>query len=105
MGGTASRAAEISSPDYPQDSGDANISLEERTSLSIDDPNNNSIEHIVPTEFKWKLGGYSVYVTGAWDDWRQRTQLSRTTPVEFATVLALPVGTFQYKFIVDGNWR
>ena len=27
------------------------------------------------------------------------------TPGGFATVLSIPVGTYQYKFIVDGNWK
>ncbi|CAN8072958.1 unnamed protein product [Agarophyton chilense] len=105
MGGTASRASELSSSEDPQNSSDTSLSQDSYPALDIDDRNNSTTEHIVPTEFKWSNGGYSVYITGAWDDWSRKTQLSRTHPTEFATVLALPVGTFQYKFIVDGNWK
>eukprot|EP00178_Gracilaria_changii_P016347 TRINITY_DN464_c0_g1_i1.p1 TRINITY_DN464_c0_g1~~TRINITY_DN464_c0_g1_i1.p1 ORF type:complete len:106 (-),score=15.41 TRINITY_DN464_c0_g1_i1:1034-1351(-) len=105
MGGTASRPSELLDTElHPSPTHDS-LPHESYSALDVDDRNNSSVEHIVPTEFKWSNGGYSVYITGAWDEWSRKTQLSRTHPAEYATVLALPVGTFQYKFIVDGNWK
>lgn len=64
----------------------------------------DSFGTIVPTVFSWAFGGHTVYVTGAWDDWRVKIPLARSGN-EFSTVLSLPLGYYQYKFIVDGNWR
>lgn len=101
MGVTASRTDEYATADDPSDT-----PLEDSSqSLSSDDPHGSSLANITTTEFVWAFGGSSVYVTGAWDDWRVKAALSRTSPTEFTAVLALPVGTFQYKFIVDGNWK
>ncbi|KAJ8907772.1 hypothetical protein NDN08_007877 [Rhodosorus marinus] len=58
----------------------------------------------VPTTFSWNLGGQQIYVTGAWDQWQTKQPLSRFGN-EFTAVLLLPVGKFQYKYIVDGEWR
>lgn len=101
MGVTASRTDEYAVTDDPTDG-----SLPESSgSLTTDDRNRSSLTNITTTEFVWSFGGSSVYVTGAWDDWRVKAALSRTSPTDFTAVLALPVGTFQYKFIVDGNWK
>lgn len=64
-----------------------------------------NLDGIVPTPFTWGYGGQSVYVTGAWDDWRVKVALSPVSGREFSAVLALPLGYHQYKFIVDGNWK
>ena len=60
---------------------------------------------IVPTVFTWGFGGHSVYVTGAWDMWRQKIPLARVSGTDFSAILSLPTGVYQYKFIVDGNWK
>lgn len=101
MGVAASRADEFAPT---QESTDGDLP-ESSASLSNDDRNGSSLANITITEFIWSFGGSSVYVTGAWDDWRVKAALSRTSPTDFTAVLALPVGTFQYKFIVDGNWK
>eukprot|EP00188_Purpureofilum_apyrenoidigerum_P002751 Plantae.Rhodophyta-Purpureofilum_apyrenoidigerum.ctg28124.p1 GENE.Plantae.Rhodophyta-Purpureofilum_apyrenoidigerum.ctg28124~~Plantae.Rhodophyta-Purpureofilum_apyrenoidigerum.ctg28124.p1 ORF type:complete len:245 (+),score=9.34 Plantae.Rhodophyta-Purpureofilum_apyrenoidigerum.ctg28124:519-1253(+) len=59
---------------------------------------------LVSTTFSWNLGGHSVYVTGAWDQWQSRHPMFKVGS-EFSAVLPLPLGTFQYKYIVDGEWR
>mmetsp|Transcript_13183 Transcript_13183/g.40547 ORF Transcript_13183/g.40547 Transcript_13183/m.40547 type:complete len:246 (-) Transcript_13183:74-811(-) len=59
---------------------------------------------LVPTAFIWNLGGHSVSVTGAWDQWQSRHPMFKIGN-EFTTKLLLPLGTFQYKYIVDGEWR
>jgi 5'-AMP-activated protein kinase, regulatory beta subunit len=64
----------------------------------------NSLGSIVPTIFTWTFGGHSVSVTGAWDHWAAKVPLAKNGG-EHSAVLNLPVGSYQYKFIVDGNWK
>eukprot|EP00124_Ichthyophonus_hoferi_P000901 Ihof_evm10s39 gene=Ihof_evmTU10s39 len=59
----------------------------------------------VPTVFQWAHGGTNVYITGTFNDWKERIPLNRSQE-EFATILDLEPGTtHQYKFIVDNEWR
>lgn len=103
MGGTASRPDDYI-VNLPQTDGSDGLPAS-LPGLLVDDRDETSLNAITPTDFRWSFGGHSVYVTGAWDDWRVKAALSQVTASEFSTVLALPVGTFQYKFIVDGNWK
>lgn len=111
MGGTVSR---------PEENSDAATEISERantdndnagdgaeTPPSVLDPAGrvgSSLGSIVPTIFTWTHGGHTVYVTGAWDSWSVKVPLTRAG-VEHTAVLSLPVGSYQYKFIVDGNWK
>lgn len=101
MGGTASQPNDLAHEGSSESDGSDNHP-DTPPALAADA---SSLASICPTEFKWSFGGHSVYVTGAWDDWRVKAALSRSSPHHFVTVLALPVGTYQYKFIVDGNWK
>ena len=56
------------------------------------------------TIFNWKFGGKSIYLTGNWDGWRKQIPL-RKSEDEFTAILALPIGRFQYKFTIDGEWK
>mmetsp|Transcript_9933 Transcript_9933/g.17897 ORF Transcript_9933/g.17897 Transcript_9933/m.17897 type:complete len:327 (+) Transcript_9933:63-1043(+) len=68
------------------------------------DRNEESLGNIVPTVFTWSHGGNAVFVTGAWDHWQSKAPMHRTGN-EYSVILSLQVGHFQYKFIVDGEWR
>jgi 5'-AMP-activated protein kinase regulatory beta subunit len=59
---------------------------------------------LIPTVFRWTHGGANVFVTGTFNNWKERIPLNRSHE-EFATIINLPVGTHQYKFIVDNEWR
>ncbi|RKP08569.1 hypothetical protein THASP1DRAFT_15509, partial [Thamnocephalis sphaerospora] len=61
----------------------------------------------VPTIITWTQGGQAVYVTGTFNRWRRKVRLVKSSPSDddFTTVLHLPVGTHQLKFIVDDEWR
>ena len=71
----------------------------------------------VPTEFTWREGGNTVYVTGTFANWKQwflmsksintDTKSNHSNPQEniFHIILELPRGTYQYKFIVDKDWK
>lgn len=103
MGATASRT-----DDFPDTDSDPHpldlLPLVTRPLSSVDPPNTIS-NSLSIAELKWNFGGSSVYVTGAWDSWKSKYALYRTQHNEFTAILLLPVGTFQYKFIVDGNWK
>jgi len=64
----------------------------------------SSMGNIVPTVFTWIHGGTTVFLTGAWDRWQSKAPMHRTGN-EYSVILSLPAGHFQYKFIVDGEWR
>lgn len=61
-------------------------------------------EQLVPTMIAWTHNGNSVSVEGSWDNWTTRTQLQRSGK-DSTIVKMLPPGIYQYKFIVDGDWR
>eukprot|EP00897_Mesotaenium_endlicherianum_P000804 jgi/Mesen1/10724/ME000090S10182 len=62
---------------------------------------------MVPTRFTWPHGGRHVYLCGSFTRWQETIPMSPVegAPSVFSTVLNLPPGYHQYKFIVDGEWR
>eukprot|EP00850_Spirogloea_muscicola_P016233 SM000130S27120 [mRNA] locus=s130:401971:403042:+ [translate_table: standard] len=61
-------------------------------------------EQGIPTMIVWSHGGNSVSVDGSWDNWTTRQPLQRSGR-DFTIVKMLPPGVYQYKFIVDNEWR
>lgn len=61
-------------------------------------------EEGVAREIVWVHGGNEVFVEGSWDNWTTRQPLQRSGK-DFTIVKMLPPGIYQYKFIVDGQWR
>jgi 5'-AMP-activated protein kinase regulatory beta subunit len=59
---------------------------------------------LIPTVLQWQHGGRAVFVTGTFNNWAERIPM-RQSRSDFTVCLNLPVGTFQYKFIVDNEWR
>jgi 5'-AMP-activated protein kinase regulatory beta subunit len=58
----------------------------------------------VPTVLQWSQGGGAVFVTGSFNHWGERIPLRRSGG-DFVVCLNLLPGTYQYKFIVDNEWR
>lgn len=58
---------------------------------------------LVPAVFTWCGGGRSVYITGGFNNWKEKIPLNLSEK-DFTLIQYLPVGTYQYKFIVDGKW-
>jgi len=58
----------------------------------------------VATVFTWIHGGKNVAVTGTWNNWNEIHPLNRSEH-DFTSILELPPGVHQYKFIVDGKWK
>ncbi|OVA13785.1 5-AMP-activated protein kinase [Macleaya cordata] len=61
-------------------------------------------EQGIPTLITWSYGGQDVSVEGSWDNWTSRKALQRSGK-DHSILLVLPSGIYQYKFIVDGEWR
>eukprot|EP00299_Pterocystis_sp_00344_P007726 c2636_g1_i1.p1 GENE.c2636_g1_i1~~c2636_g1_i1.p1 ORF type:complete len:280 (+),score=40.23 c2636_g1_i1:23-862(+) len=60
----------------------------------------------VPHLFKWSHGGHEVFLTGTFNSWREKIPLKKTNADScFTTLLSLPAGYYEYKFIVDNQWR
>mmetsp|Transcript_2584 Transcript_2584/g.6097 ORF Transcript_2584/g.6097 Transcript_2584/m.6097 type:complete len:232 (+) Transcript_2584:102-797(+) len=59
----------------------------------------------VPVVLRWTEPGTDVFVVGSYSAWQNKVYLSPQPTGEFATTLHLAPGEYQYKFIVDGEWR
>lgn len=59
---------------------------------------------LVPTVIVWTHGGSHVEVEGSFDNWSQRHTMQQSGK-DFTIVKLLPPGVYQYKFIVDGEWK
>uniref|UniRef100_A0A7N0TR59 Association with the SNF1 complex (ASC) domain-containing protein n=1 Tax=Kalanchoe fedtschenkoi TaxID=63787 RepID=A0A7N0TR59_KALFE len=58
----------------------------------------------IPTVITWSYGGKHVAVEGSWDDWKTRETL-QCSGKDFTLMKVLPSGVYQYRFVVDGQWR
>ncbi|KAL0302675.1 UNVERIFIED_CONTAM: SNF1-related protein kinase regulatory subunit beta-2 [Sesamum calycinum] len=72
-----------------------------QTSSGYEDTYN---EQGIPTMITWSYGGKEVLVEGSWDDWKTRKPL-QSSGKDFTIMKVLPSGVYQYRFIVDGQWR
>ncbi|CAN1336913.1 SNF1-related protein kinase regulatory subunit beta-2 [Linum perenne] len=61
-------------------------------------------EQGIPTMITWSYGGKDVAVEGSWDNWKSRILLQKAGK-DFTIMKVLPSGVYQYRFIVDGQWR
>ena len=57
-----------------------------------------------PTVFTWTYSDKEIALEGSWDNWNTRKPLQRLGE-EFTIMRVLLSGVYQYKFIVDGQWR
>ncbi|XP_010936416.1 SNF1-related protein kinase regulatory subunit beta-2 isoform X2 [Elaeis guineensis] len=58
----------------------------------------------IPTMINWSHGGKEVFVEGSWDNWKTKKPLQKSGK-DFTIMKVLPSGFYQYRFIVDGEWR
>ena len=61
--------------------------------------------HLPFAKYTGTQGGSVVEVEGSFDGWQTRTQLHRSGNREFSVIKSFPPGVYQYKFIVDGEWK
>jgi len=60
-------------------------------------------ERLIPTVFKWDGGGHQVYMSGTFTNWKTIPMVK--SHGDFVTIVDLPEGGHQYKFLVDGDWK
>ncbi|XP_061344358.1 SNF1-related protein kinase regulatory subunit beta-2-like [Gastrolobium bilobum] len=58
----------------------------------------------IPTMITWSYDGKEVAAEGSWDNWKTRMPLQRSGK-DFTIMKVLPSGVYQFRFIVDGQWR
>ncbi|EGR34137.1 kelch motif family protein, putative, partial [Ichthyophthirius multifiliis] len=60
-----------------------------------------------PTDFIWKYGGNNVFICGSWNQWQTYIKLNRLkqNPSWKHCNISLQAGQYQYKYVVDGQWR
>ncbi|KAF2077939.1 hypothetical protein CYY_000740 [Polysphondylium violaceum] len=61
------------------------------------------IDPPIPTVFTWTGGGKEVYISGSFNNWKEKIPLSHSEK-DFTLIYNLPPGVHQYKYIVDGKW-
>ena len=52
----------------------------------------------------WSHKGTAVYLTGSFNNWQKKIRLQESTE-DFSTVVDMPPGEHQLKFIVDDEWK
>ncbi|KAG0710037.1 5'-AMP-activated protein kinase subunit beta-2 [Chionoecetes opilio] len=58
---------------------------------------------MLPFVIKWSGGGHSVSIAGTFNQWQTIPMVK--SEKDFVTIVDLPEGSHQYKFLVDGEWR
>ena len=53
----------------------------------------------------WEKGGNEVYITGSFCNWEKRFKMIKNQNNIFEQEFILPKGKYEFKFIVDGQWR
>jgi 5'-AMP-activated protein kinase regulatory beta subunit len=68
---------------------------------------NDEENETVPVEFRWRLGGREVFVSGSFNDWKGKMQLKQSEfdECEFSLVLKVLPGRHNYRYIVDQQWQ
>ncbi|KAK4259153.1 hypothetical protein QN277_005513 [Acacia crassicarpa] len=61
-------------------------------------------EQGIPTMITWSYDGKEVAVEGSWDNWKSRVLMQKSGK-DFTIMKVLPSGVYQYRFLVDGQWR
>jgi hypothetical protein len=61
----------------------------------------------IPVTFNWTGGGTQVYLVGSFTEWKKnKIEMTTNTKNEiFTTIVELAPDTYEYKFIVDGDWK
>uniref|UniRef100_A0A182SI37 5'-AMP-activated protein kinase subunit beta-1 n=1 Tax=Anopheles maculatus TaxID=74869 RepID=A0A182SI37_9DIPT len=57
----------------------------------------------LPTVFKWDGGGKQVFISGTFSQWKVLPMVK--SHADFVTIINIPEGDHQYKFLVDGEWK
>ena len=56
-------------------------------------------------KFLWKEGGNEVFITGTFCDWKKKFKMYKNKNNIFEEELLLEKSKYEFKFIVDGEWK
>ena len=56
-------------------------------------------------KFLWKEYGNEVFITGSFCDWKKKFKMHKNKNNFFEEELPLEKGKYEFKFIVDGEWK
>lgn len=59
----------------------------------------------LPITFRWTEPASSVLLAGSFTEWQQQAEMERGLDGTWYVIQYLAPGVYEYKFIVDGNWR
>eukprot|EP00056_Hartaetosiga_gracilis_P003221 m.61058 g.61058 ORF g.61058 m.61058 type:complete len:293 (+) comp11375_c1_seq1:44-922(+) len=59
----------------------------------------------VNVTFKWTGKGTKVGVSGSFNNWTDEISLQLQTDGSFSVSLTVPPGKYEYKYLVDGEWK
>jgi 5'-AMP-activated protein kinase, regulatory beta subunit len=90
--------------DGPTRSRTARLSYSESTTTNSSLGTYNMNPKTLPTVFKWEGGGKEVFISGTFNGWRAKIPMVKSNH-NFYTIIDLPEGEHQYKFIVDNQWK
>eukprot|EP00793_Prasinoderma_coloniale_P001501 PRCOL_00003305-RA len=68
------------------------------------------LESLTPVLVEWSGRAHHVEISGSFDGWTSMVPLERQSEfdsegsAEFSVVMRLYPGSYEYKFVVDGNW-
>ncbi|XP_065349101.1 5'-AMP-activated protein kinase subunit beta-1 isoform X2 [Cloeon dipterum] len=87
---------------HPQDP-EFQMETRQRSATVSEGSNHNKGKKTLPTVFKWEGGGKQVYVSGTFSNWKTLPMVK--SQGDFVTIVDLPEGEHEYKFLVDGEWK
>jgi len=58
----------------------------------------------IPTVFSWRHGGKEVYLTGTFNNWKEKLPMQQSQG-DFSCIQYLKAGSYHYRFVVDGKWQ
>jgi 5'-AMP-activated protein kinase regulatory beta subunit len=67
-------------------------------------PLNSATEPKIPIIIVWSHPGKVVHLTGSFNNWQKKIRLQKSSQ-DFTTIVDMPVGQHQLKFIVDDEWK
>lgn len=59
---------------------------------------------VVPVMIVWPHPGKVVHLTGSFNNWKKKIRLQKSSE-DFSTIVDMPPGMHQFKFIVDDEWK
>lgn len=67
-------------------------------------PQGDTKEKTIPIMIVWSHPGKVVHLTGTFNNWKKKIRLHKSNE-DFSTIVDMPIGTHQFKFIVDEEWK